>query len=63
MRFSYHNTLNRIITWMVLRLFGAAPSGARVLRRARTSSILEKVAKLVTILANNMLVTLLEKKV
>ena len=63
MRLSNHNTLNRIITWMVLRLFGAAPSGARFWRRARTSSILEKVAKLVTILANNMLVTLLEKKV
>ena len=63
MRLSNHNTLNRIITWMVLRLFGAAPSGARFWRRARTSSKLEKVAMLVTILANNMLVTLLEKKV
>ena len=62
MRLSNHNTLNRIITWMVLRLFGAAPSGARFWRRARTSSILEKVAMLVTILANNMLVTLLDTK-
>ena len=63
MRLSNHNTLNRIITWMVLRLFGAAPSGARFWRRARTISKLEKVAMLVTILANNMLVALLEKKV
>ena len=63
MRLNNHNTLNRIITWVVLRLLGAAPSGERFWRRARTSSMLEKVAKLVTILANNMLVTLLEKKV
>ena len=62
MRLSNHNTLNRIITWMVLRLFGAAPSGARFWRRARTSSKLEKVAILVTTLANNMLVTLLDTK-
>ena len=63
MRLNNHNTLNRIITWVVLRLLGAAPSGARFWRRARTSSMLEKVAKLVTILANNMLLALLEKKV
>ena len=63
MRLNNHNTLNRIITWVVLRLLGAAPSGARFWRRARTSSMLEKVAMLVTILANNMLLALLEKKV
>ena len=70
MRFSNHiivlvvsKILNRIITWLVLRLLGAALSGARLWRIARTSSMLEKVALLVTTLANNMLVTLLEKKV
>ena len=70
MRFSNHiivlvvsKILNRIITWLVLRLLGAALSGARFWRSARTSSMLEKVALLVTTLANNMLVTLLEKKV
>ena len=47
---------------MVLRLLGAAPSGERFWRRARTSSMLEKVAMLVTTLANNMLVTLLDTK-
>ena len=56
-------SLNRIITWLVLMLLGAAPSGARFWRRARTSSKLEKVAMLVTTLANNMLLALLEKKV
>ena len=43
---------------MGLRLLGAAPSGERFWRRARTSSMLEKVAKLVTTLANNILVAL-----
>ena len=46
---------------MGLRLLGAAPSGARFWRRARTSSMLEKVAKLVTTLANNILVALKKK--
>ena len=66
MRLSNHRIVlvisNRIFTWLVLRLFGAAPSGARFWRRARTSSKLEKVAMLVTTLANNMLVTLLDTK-
>ena len=55
-------SLNRIITRLVLMLLGATPSGARFWRRARTSSMLEKVVMLVTILANNMLVTLLDTK-
>ena len=61
MRLSNHNTLNRIITWLGLRLLGAAPSGARFWRRVRTISMLEKVAKLVTTLANNILVALKKK--